>query len=167
MRPFAFAILAYLTLGLQLGLGDIVGWGGWGPNLVLVVAAWIAVRAQAEFALLGPLLLGLGHDLITPMPFGLLAFTYGAAGLLTLRMRKSLIPNAPVVQALVALLFGVLLTVLSPMFHWIRTYEPTGPGWPTLLLSAVLSTIAAPLVMPLLETLTEPLGMRRNPRIFD
>ncbi|MEM6314588.1 MAG: rod shape-determining protein MreD [Planctomycetota bacterium] len=167
MHPAAFAILAYLVLGLQLGLGDIVGWGGWGPNLVLIVAAWIAVRASAESALLGPFLLGVTHDLLTPMPLGLLAFTYGIAAVATLRIRKSLIPNAPIVQALITLVFGGLLTVASPTLNRLRGGEPDGPPWTALLVSTILSALLAPLLMPLLERLAEVMGMRRNPRIFD
>lgn len=167
MRSFALLILVYVTLGLQLGLGDVVGWSAWGPSLPLIVAVWIALRGQPETATLWPFLIGLGFDLITPTPLGLYAFLFGAVALLVGTFRKQVIATAPAVQASVTLAAGLLITAFTPALIWLRLTDEYRPSVGAMLLSALLSGILAPLLMPLLEKLAPTLGLRRNARVFD
>lgn len=76
MRWWSFAILAYVAVAVQLGLGGYVSWGSLSPNLVLPVAVFIAINARREAALLGAFGLGLFQDLFTQSPLGAYALGY-------------------------------------------------------------------------------------------
>jgi rod shape-determining protein MreD len=81
LRWPAYFILAYLMLGLQLGLGGFLSVGGVEPNLVLLVIVFIAMNAPRDEALIGAMMLGAMHDLVTLEPMGLYAFAYGLVAL--------------------------------------------------------------------------------------
>jgi len=53
VRGVAYVILAYLSLGVQIGLSGFIRVGGAPPNLVLIAALLIALNAPKEPALLG------------------------------------------------------------------------------------------------------------------
>src|SRR5437899_10486158 len=81
MRWISYFILAYLTIAIQMALAGYLRWGQASPNLVLPAAAFIAINARREHALLGAFGLGLPQDLFTPHPLGLYAFASGMVGL--------------------------------------------------------------------------------------
>src|SRR4051812_20250433 len=81
MRWFPYFILAYLVLGLQVGLGDYISYAGATPNLVLLAVIFIAINARRDAGLLACLLLGMMHDLLSHQTPGLFALGYGLVGL--------------------------------------------------------------------------------------
>ncbi len=64
MRWPPFFILAYIVLGMQIGLSGIVNVHGAKPDFVLMAAIFIALNASRDPALLGCFILGLLRDLL-------------------------------------------------------------------------------------------------------
>lgn len=81
MRWLTYFILAYFTLGLQLGAGPFMRYQGAAPNLVLLAVIFITLNAPRDAALLGAVCLGLLQDFLTQQPPGLFAFSYGLVGM--------------------------------------------------------------------------------------
>ena len=80
MHVLLAILLAYLALGLQLGLGAHLRLAGAEPNLVLLAAVLLAVglpRSAAPLACLG---LGLLHDLVAGGVPGVYGLSYGLVG---------------------------------------------------------------------------------------
>ena len=65
MRWLAFFILAYVMLGLQIGLSGFIEIHH-APNFLLLVVVFIAINACRDTALAACLLLGLLQDLLMP-----------------------------------------------------------------------------------------------------
>ena len=81
MRWLTYFILAYVTLGLQVGAGPFMRYQGAAPNLVLLAVIFITLNAPRDAALLGAVCLGLLQDFLTQQPPGLFAFSYGLVGM--------------------------------------------------------------------------------------
>src|SRR5918992_2856437 len=109
MRLLPYFILAYVTLGLQLGLGRYADVGGGAPNLVLLAVIFIAGNAPRDAALPGAFSLGVMQDLLGPGPLGLYAVAYGLVALVALRTRHSVYRDHPLTNLSVALAAGVLV----------------------------------------------------------
>src|SRR5437660_11800546 len=86
MRWLPFFILAYVMLGVQVGLSGYDQLHRGRPNFVLLAVVFIAVNGHRDAALLGCFLLGFMQDLLTQAPVGLTAFAYGALGVLIVAM---------------------------------------------------------------------------------
>src|SRR5947209_15581422 len=85
MRWLPFVILAYVALGVQVGLSGYVSVYHARPDLVLLAAIFVAVHAQRDVALLACFLLGLAKDSLMPgLPMGLTAFSYGLVAIFIL-----------------------------------------------------------------------------------
>jgi len=82
MRWLTYFILAYVTLGLQIGAGPFIRYQGAAPNLVLLAVIFIAMNAPRDAALLGALCLGLLQDFLTQQQPGLFALSYGLVGMI-------------------------------------------------------------------------------------
>jgi rod shape-determining protein MreD len=124
MRFLAYFILAYVTLGLQLGLGHYASFGGAAPNLVLLAVIFIAANAPREPALLGAFSLGLMQDLLGLGPPGLYAVAYGLVALVVLRTQHSAYRDHPLTQLSVALVAGLIVAFVVTIHGWVR---PAGP----------------------------------------
>ena len=124
MRLFPYFILAYVTLGLQLGLGRYADIGGGAPNLVLLAVIFIAGNAPRDAALPGAFSLGLMQDLLGPGPPGLYAVAYGLVALVVLRTQHSIYRDHPLTHLSVALSGGLLVALVVTVHGWIR---PAGP----------------------------------------
>jgi rod shape-determining protein MreD len=124
MRFIAYFILAYITLGLQLGLGHYANFGGAAPNLVLLAVIFLAANAPREPALLGAFSLGLMQDLLGLGPPGLYAVAYGLVALVVLRTQHSVYRDHPLTQLSVALVAGLIVAFVVTIHGWIR---PAGP----------------------------------------
>ncbi len=90
MRLLPHVLLAYLALGLQLGLDGLLtlrtAGGGYGKfDLVYTAAAGISAMLPKQTAPTAALVIGLLHDLATSGPIGPRAVGYGLAGLLISR----------------------------------------------------------------------------------
>ena len=124
MRLLAYFILAYLALGLQLGLGHYANLGAATPNLVLLAVIFIAANAPRDAALLGAFSLGLMQDLLGLGPPGLYAVAYGLVALVVLRTQHSVYRDHPLTQFTVALVAGLIVALVVTTHGWVR---PAGP----------------------------------------
>lgn len=120
MRGFAFTLLAYVALALQIGLGPYIEWQGARPNLVLLAAVFIGMNAKREPALLGCFALGLVQDLLTAQPLGVYAFSYGLAALLVTGSAQVVYRDHPLAHVSMALAAGIIamfVTLISARLH--------------------------------------------------
>jgi rod shape-determining protein MreD len=110
MRPLPFAILALIALVLQVSLvpAMAVTSAGFKPQLLLVLAMFVALYARPDAALLGCWTLGLLADLSSIGPLGGFAFGFGLAGLGIVATRASLFRDHPLSHFFLALSFGFL-----------------------------------------------------------
>ena len=147
MRWFAYFILAYLALGLQIGLAGHVQVGGAWPNFVLLAAIFIAINAPRDAALLGCFGLGLIQDMTTEHPMGLFAFSYGIVAMFAVSTQQVVYRGHPLTHFSMALV-GALMTGFIILMHgWIR-----GPRQSPLdvFYAALYTAVLAPIVLGLL-----------------
>ena len=120
MRWFAYFILAYLALGLQVGLGSSISYGGVTPNLVLIAGIFIAMNAPRDAALLGCFGMGVLHDLLTHQPPGLFALGYGLVGLLVAGSNQVVYREHPLTHFTFALIGGIVVAVVVLLHGWVH-----------------------------------------------
>ena len=125
MRWFAYFILAYVLLGLQLGLRAHVQYRGVSPNLVLLGVIFISLNAPRDEAMLGSFLLGAMQDLVTLWPMGLYAFSYGIVALFVSSFGQLVYREHPLTQLFMTVLGGMITAVLLLIQGWIH---PLGPA---------------------------------------
>ena len=125
MRLVPYFILAYLTLGLQLGLGHFVNFGGAAPNLVLLAVIFIAANAPRDTALPSAFCLGLMQDFLGLGPPGLYAVAYGLVAMVVLRTQHSVYRNHPLTYFSLALVGGLIVACVVTVHGWAR---PAGPA---------------------------------------
>src|SRR5436190_23507828 len=97
MRALPYFILAYLSLGLQIGLGQLSFMRG-GPNLPLLAVIFIAVNASREAALLGAFGIGIMQDMTTLSPLGLYALAYALVGMFIVSTQEVVYREHPLTQ---------------------------------------------------------------------
>ena len=124
MRWLTYFILAYLALGMQVGLGDYVSYQGATPNFVLLAAIFIAINAPRDAALLGASRMGAMHDLLTQQPPGLFALAYGLVGLMVAGTQPGRLPRAPADALFDGAGGGIVVAVILLVHSWIH---PPGP----------------------------------------
>lgn len=168
MRWFPFFILAYVTLGLQLGLSLSISYRSAVPNLVLILVVFIASNAPRDTALLSAFLLGLFHDMISIEPLGYHAFAYGVMGLLVSGSRQVAYRDHPLTHFFLTLCVALLTAVIFWIHSIIRPPGqplelPSGEVLPAIrpaagvfFLSALYTALAAVPVLWLM-TKTKPL----------
>jgi rod shape-determining protein MreD len=125
MRWLAYFILAYVMLGLQLGLGAHVQYRGVGPDLVLLAVIFISLNAPREEAMLGAFLLGAMQDLVTLQPMGLYAFSYGLVAMIVSTGGQLAYREHPLTQFVMTLLGGIITAIILLIQGWIH---PVGPA---------------------------------------
>src|SRR5580704_2075808 len=118
MRWASYFILAYLILGVQLGMAAHVQYRGSGPNLALLVVVFISLNAPMDEAFLGSFLLGALQDLVTLEPMGLYAFSYGLVALLVARVAQVAHREHPLTQFFVTLAGGIITGFLLWIHAW-------------------------------------------------
>ena len=129
MRWLTYFILAYLALGLQVGLGDYVSYLGATPNLVLLAGIFIAINAPRDAALLGCFALGVMHDLLTQQQPGLFAFAYGLVGLTVAGTHHVVYREHPLTHFSMALAGGVVVAAVVLLHGWIHPPGPAVTRW--------------------------------------
>lgn len=129
MRWLTYFILAYLALGVQLGLGDYVSYQGASPNLVLLAAIFIAMNAPRDAALLGCFGLGVMHDLLTQQTPGLFALSYGLVGLMVAGAHQVVYREHPLTQFSMALGGGIVVAVVLLLHSWVHPPGPAVTTW--------------------------------------
>jgi rod shape-determining protein MreD len=159
MKWLPFLILAYLMIGLQAGMGGNLRWMGAGPNLVLLAVVFIALNAPKEPALLGCLVLGLVHDLVTQQPLGLHALAYALGGMLIYNMQHVVHREHVLTQFSTTLLAGLVAAGLILLHEHLHppgaaqvvdgsiAVEALRTGSGTVLLGALFTAALAPLVL--------------------
>ena len=174
MRWLPFFILAYLVLGLQMGAGEYLSWRGAQPNLVLLVAVFVAVNAPRDAGLLAAFLLGLFQDLVSAQPPGLYALSYGLAALVVVGSRQLAYSDHPMTHFALALGGGLVTAIVVYVHGLVRppgaplttdageVLSAIRPGLGMLLLGALYTAALAPLVLWPLGRLKPLFGFRTS-----
>jgi rod shape-determining protein MreD len=145
-----YFILAYLTLGLQIGLRGYFEIGQAWPNLVLLAVVFIAINAPREAALLACFMLGVMQDLATQQTLGLFSLSYGLVAMFTVSTQQVVYREHPLTHFTLALI-GSLMTGAVLLIHgWI--HPPRLPAM-AMFYSALYTAVLAPLVLGVLQRL--------------
>lgn len=148
MRWISYFILAYLALGMQVGLAAHIGVNGAAPNLVLLAVIFIAINAPRDAALLGCFGLGLMQDMLTLEPLGMYALAYGIVGMFVVSTQQLVYREHPLTHFSLALVGGFMTAVLLLLHGWTR--GPLTP--PTQLFTTTIYTaVLAPFVLGVLQ----------------
>jgi rod shape-determining protein MreD len=148
MRWLAYFILAYLILGLQIGLRGQIAIGQAWPNLVLLGVIFIAINAPRDAALLGAFGLGVIQDLTTQQPLGVFAFSYGLLAMFTVSTQQVVYRAHPLTHFSLALVGSLFTGIIMLLQGWIR--GPVAPSPMALFYSALYTAVLAPIVLGLL-----------------
>ncbi|MBX3363664.1 MAG: hypothetical protein KF866_02760 [Phycisphaeraceae bacterium] len=175
MNAIAFLVVAWVLLGLQLGLSETLrlGISGPAPDLLLVLAAFAALQAPVRTALWTAFLLGLVTDLTwtvarpggSAVPvFGPHALGYVLGAQAIVSIRGNLIRRNPLTLGAVTLIAGVIAGVLVVAMMTLRTtYDPivwrAGSELATRMGAAVYSGVAGVITAFALLPLTPILGL--------
>src|SRR4051812_19051797 len=131
MRSLPYFILAYVALGLQIGLGELSWMRGAGPNLPLLAVIFIAVNASREAALLGAFGIGVMQDMTTLQPLGLYALAYALVAMFVVSTQELVYREHPLTHFSLGLVGGLLTAAVVLIHGWIRPIAPaTLSGFP-------------------------------------
>lgn len=149
MNWIAYFILAYISVGLQAGLGAPVSIGTAHPDLVILAVIFIGIFAPRDAALLGAFVLGFMQDLLTQQALGLHAFSYGIVAMFTVSTQQVVYRGHPLTHMSLALIAS-LITEFFIVFHgMIRGPRPWSLVMP-MFYSALYTAVLAPFVLGLL-----------------
>jgi rod shape-determining protein MreD len=155
MRWIAYFILAYIMMGLQVGLSGVLRYQGAGVNFVLLAAVFIAMNAPRHAALLGCFWLGFMQDLTTQQPIGLFAFAYGLVAMFIVSTQPAVYRDHPLTHFSLVLAAGLMtgaVIVLQAWAHPTRSTEGAVRIAPTVLFAtAIYTAVLAPFVLGLLQ----------------
>ncbi|HYO11353.1 MAG TPA: rod shape-determining protein MreD [Tepidisphaeraceae bacterium] len=161
MRLPAYLILAYLAIGLQLGLGEPLRVGNCRPDLVLLAVIFIAIHAPRDAALLGCFGIGAIQDLVTLNSLGVCALAYSLVGMFTVSTQELIYRAHPVTHFSLGFVGSLLAAVVVLVHGWIR-----GPSASVtqLLGNALYTACAAPVVLGLLNLARKPFSFQSRRR---
>jgi rod shape-determining protein MreD len=120
MRIIPYILLAYLMLGLQIGMSPFTAFHGASPNLALLAVLFIALNAPRDAALIGCFCIGLLQDLLTVQQPGLYAFSYGIFAMLVVALHQSVNRTHPLTHFVLALVGGLLTAFVLIVHSWIH-----------------------------------------------
>ncbi len=165
MRWSAFFILAYLLIGVQIGISHAGSATAAHPAIVLLGAVFIALNAPRKVALLACFILGLIQDLMTLQPLGVSAVEYALVALLVVNAQDVVYRNHPLTHAFLGLVCGLLGAVTLLMHAWIygllrRKLNEAGLPVGRELLGVLYTALAAPVVLGILQRMTRYFGFR-------
>lgn len=141
MSRVAFAILAWVFLGLELGLKPALRLGNTeiAPSFVFVLLTFLAMCAAPRASLWSAVVLGLLMDLTSPLAtttgeppgyvLGPHVIAYALASQLVLAMRGVMIRRNPLTLGFLALTGGVVAQVVLVAIFWLRSvFDPIAWG---------------------------------------
>jgi len=169
LRWLIYFILAYVMLGVQLGLGSYIAFRDVSPNLLVILVVFISLNAPRDEALLASFLLGGFQDLLTLQPLGLFAFSYGIVSLLVCWLAESVRRTHPLTHLSLAFMATMIVGVLLLIHDLI---SPVGPavkyggtvlkalriGPRVVIVSAMYTTLISPALIFLLQRCNRLLG---------
>ncbi len=147
---------------IQGALTALVGFPGYGPEWVLVLALYVALRSELWVTALASLVLGFFRDALGGLWLGLWPFSLMMVTWLFHPFRSRLnFFNPLVLTPLVFMLcFGGYLFVMTPVMAILgwpgRRFNPL----PAFLVSSLMTALTAPLIFSLLDWLTR----RKDPQ---
>lgn len=150
MRWLAYFILAYVMIGLQVGLGAHLMIGSAKPNLVVLAVIFIAIFAPRDAALLGAFVLGLLQDLLSSQPLGIYAFSYGLVAMFTVSTQQVVYRGHPLTHFSLALVAELMTMIVMVLHGLVR--GPWLPVFP-MFYSALYTACLAPIILGLLGTM--------------
>jgi len=124
MRWTAYFILAYVFLGIQVGLAPYLRFQGAVPNFVLMCVVFIAVNATREPALLACFGLGVMQDILSQQPLGLYAFSYGLVGMFVVSTQELVYREHPLTHFSITLVGGLLVGAVLLVHGWVHPPAP-------------------------------------------
>ncbi|MGH7178469.1 MAG: rod shape-determining protein MreD [Tepidisphaeraceae bacterium] len=163
MRWLPWFILAYVAIGLQIGLSGPLRWHGASPDFVLIAAVFVALHAPREGALLGCFALGALHDLVSMQSMGLYALSYGLLGLAASGSAQAVYRGHPLTHFALTFLGGMICAVTILVHNWLRL-PPPRTGVLTLTWSALYTALVAPLALGALHRLRRIFGFAATRR---
>jgi len=170
MRWLTYFILAYLALGLQVGLRGFGEVRGATPNFVLMLVVFLAINGAREPVLIASFLLGLMQDLFTQQPLGTWAIAYSLVGASVWSTQEIVYPKHPLTHFSLTLLGGILAGVVLMIHGWIYPLihghesgvgAATGDVW-VYLASALYSALLAPLFLGVLHRMRKAFAFARR-----
>ncbi|MCB9846554.1 MAG: hypothetical protein H6811_11295 [Phycisphaeraceae bacterium] len=136
MNWVTFAIVAWICLGLETGLRDVLQLNptAIAPSFVLPLMVFVAIWAPSGVAMAGAMLLGLLVDLTGPIATGAdsravvagpHALGYLGASVLILNVRGMVIRRNPVSVVALTVLAGIVSGIVVVALHTLRSmYDP-------------------------------------------
>jgi rod shape-determining protein MreD len=147
MRWITYFILAYIALGLQVGLAPYLRYNEGSINFVLMAVIFIALNAPREPALLGAFSLGLLQDLMSAQGLGLYAFGYGLVAMFTISTQEFVYRENPLTHLTLGLVGGIVTAVILVLHAWLK--QPASTKAP--FISAILTAAVAPILLGVLQ----------------
>jgi rod shape-determining protein MreD len=120
VRWIPFLILAYVAMGLQLGLGPFIAYHRASPNLMLLVAVFVAVNAPRDVALIACFVAGLIQDLGTLQTFGLFALCYGLIAVVIVNAQQVVYKDHPLTHFSLTLGAGLVVAAVIIVQGWLH-----------------------------------------------
>lgn len=173
MNPIAFAVAAYIFLGLDASLrGPLsIGNSSAAPNFMAMLAVFIAVHVSPRTAPWLCLLLGLLVDLITFRPiaggeaitliFGSSALGYFAAGHLIVSLRGVMLRRNPFAFMFLCACFVALAQLVTVVILTLRSF--LDPAFPWSPMSEFFARMGAALWTSVISLLLGPVLNRLQP----
>ena len=159
MRWIPWFILAYVALGVQMGLGDFVRVRGATPSLVLLAVIFIALNAPREAALLGAFGIGIMQDMTTLSPLGLYALAYAVVAMFVVSTQEIIYNGHPLTHFSLGLIGSFLMAMVVMAHGWVR-----GPrtGVAEMFAGAVYTAVLAPVVIGGLQKIRRVFAFSRR-----
>ncbi len=160
MRTFAYLILAYVVLGVQVGVSPFIRIGGAPPNLVLLAALFIALNAPRDAALLGCFALGLMQDLLTQQTLGIYALSYGLVAMFVINTQSLLYRDHPLTHLSVAFAGAVICAMVLLVHDVLRLPPQERAEVSKLFYSGIYTTVLSPILLGMLQKLRKAFGFQ-------
>jgi rod shape-determining protein MreD len=159
MRWISCFILAYVALGIQMGMGEFVRVRGAAPSMVVLAVIFIAINAPRDSALLACFVIGALQDMTTLAPLGLYALSYSIVGMFMVSTHDVISSNHPVTHFSMAFVASLIVGAVIYLHGWLR-----GPSVPVagLFTSALYTAILAPIVLGLLTRIKKLFAFSRR-----